>query len=89
MLRGEIDLSPAAKSHRVSLSDGEHYSQSLWIISTAGPHDLSALPLTSYLIYKHSVTGVPQKHSILTPPTSSRCLPHRGKCTLLVKEIFI
>lgn len=43
-LGGEIDLSPAAKSHCMSLSDGEHYSQSLWINLTAAPHDPPRLP---------------------------------------------
>lgn len=68
MLRGEIDLSPAAKSHCMSLSDGEHYSQSLWINLTAAPHDPSACPQTNYLIHKQCMMGEPQEHSILKPP---------------------
>lgn len=35
----EIDLSPAAKSHCMCLSDREHYSQSPWINSPAAVHD--------------------------------------------------
>lgn len=44
LLGGEIDLSPAAKSHCMRLSDREHYSQSLRINSTAAPHDPFRLP---------------------------------------------
>lgn len=67
MLRGKIDLSPAAKSHCMSLSDGEHYSQSLWINSTAAPRDHSACPQTNYLIHKQCMMGEPQERSILNP----------------------
>lgn len=38
----EIDLSPAAKSHCMCLSDREHYSQSQWINLPAAPHELFA-----------------------------------------------
>lgn len=44
LLGGEIDLSPAAKSHCMRLSDRQHYSQSLWINSTAAPHNPFAFP---------------------------------------------
>lgn len=70
----KIDLSPAAKSHCMSLSGGEHYSQSLWINLTAAPHDLSACPQTNYLIHKQCMMGEPQEHSILNLPVSRRCL---------------
>lgn len=68
MLRGEIDLSPAANSHCMSPSDGEHYSQSQWINSTAAPHDPSACPQTNYLIHKRCMMGEPREPSILKPP---------------------
>lgn len=64
----EIDLSPAAKSHCMSLSDGEHYSQSLWINLTAVPHNPPACPQTNYLIHKQCMMGEPREHSILNPP---------------------
>lgn len=68
VLGGEIDLSPAAKSHCMSLSDREHYSQSLWINSTAAPHDPFACPQTNYLIHKRCMMGEPRERSILKPP---------------------
>lgn len=67
LLRGEIDLSPAAKSHRMRLSDRQHYSQSLWINSTAAPHDPFAFPQTNYLIRRQCMMGKPPECSILTP----------------------
>lgn len=67
MLGGEIDLSPAAKSHCMSLSDREHYSQSLWINSTAAPHDPFAFPQTNYLIHKRCMMGEPRECSISKP----------------------
>ncbi len=69
MLGGEIDLSPAAKSHCMSQSDREHYSQSLWINSTAAPHDPFAFPQTNYLIHKRCMMGEPRERSILKPPS--------------------
>lgn len=68
MFGGEIDLSPAAKSHCMRLSDREHYSQSPWINSTAAPHDPVAFPQTNYLIHKRCMMGEPLEHSILKPP---------------------
>lgn len=70
-------MSPAAKSHRMRLSDREHYSQSLWIKSTAAPHDPFAFPQTNYLIRKQCMMGKPPECSLLTPPHpsgSGRCL---------------
>lgn len=69
LLGGEIDLSPAAKSHCMSLSDKEHYSQSLWINSTAAPHDPFACPQTNYLIYNRCMMGEPGERSVLKPPS--------------------
>jgi len=69
---GDIDLSPAAKSHCMSLSDGEHYSQSLWINSTAAPHNPPACPQTNYLIHKQCMMGEPRERSTLNPH-SRRC----------------
>lgn len=68
MLEGKIDLSPAAKSHCMSLSGEEHYSQSPWINLTAAPHDLAACPQTNDLIHKQRMMGEPREHSTLNPP---------------------
>ena len=68
VVRREIDLSPAAKSHCMCLSDREHYSQSLWINLPAAPHDPVAFsPQTNDLIHKWCVMGEPPEHSLLKP----------------------
>lgn len=65
-LKRGIDSSTAVKSHCMSLSDKEHYSQSLWINLNSAPHHFSDLYQTNDPVHKRGMIGKRGGRSVLT-----------------------